>query len=216
VSQDSLIPVYLLAGVTFLGSWWLLLYVTKFVVLIHWFAPLVTALTIYGTAFLAVPLIRSIILQVINKGIDSRNAKRSEYAATVQNKPQELVAKLNEAAQYRIGERTINAANTVYTTDKDALEQEFEHEFEPPKHNPYVSQEHLKRSQQHKLHTGQAANHAASAHQNFAPDAHPDTAGGAADDQEQGSHTLHVPPTEQDVIHVPSEQELKRKKLETE
>jgi hypothetical protein len=214
VSQDSLIPVYLLAGVTFLGSWWLLLYVTKFVVLIHWFAPLVTALTIYGTAFLAVPLIRSIILHFINKGIDSRNAKRSEYAAAVQNKSEELLKKLNEAAQYRIGERTINAANTVYTTDKDALEQEFEHEFEPPKHNPYVSQEHLMRSQQHKLQAGQAHNPAAA--QNFAPHAHQGTASGATSDQDQGSHTLHLPPKEPDVIHLSREQELKRKKLETE
>jgi hypothetical protein len=124
--------------------------------------------------------------------------------------------RLNEAAQYRIGERTINAANTVYTTDKDALEQEFEHEFEPPKHNPYVSQEHLMRSQQHKLQSGQANNPAGAAHQDFAPHPHQGTAPGAATDQDQSSHTLHVPPKEPDAIHLSREQELKRKKLETE
>jgi len=194
VSQDSLIPVYILASVTFVGSWWLLYESTKFfqlLIVLHAFHPLIVALTIYGTAFLAVPLIRLVILQFVNSGIDKRNAKRSEYAAIVQNQPPELAQKLNEAAQYRVRERTITAANTVYTTEKDALEQEFEHEFEPPKSNPYVSDEHRMRAQ------GQAS-----------PTVHPKHETNSHVPQiEQASETGSVP---DNVIHLKEKDKLER------
>jgi hypothetical protein len=122
-SQGSLTPVYALATANFLGSWWLLTYSKLFV--LHAFLPVIIALTIYGTLFVTIPLVRYLVLQWLNSRIEARNKKRADYAAVVQNKPAELAQKLHEAANYRITERTISEKDLAYSTEKDNLEQQF-------------------------------------------------------------------------------------------
>jgi hypothetical protein len=122
VDSSALTPVYILATVNFFGSWWLYYEQSKLFVL-HAFSPLIMALTIYGTAFAVVPLIRFFVIQLLNKRVETRNSKRQEYAVAVQNQPAELAAKLKEAANYRIGETYVSANNLAYSTEKNALEQ---------------------------------------------------------------------------------------------
>lgn len=154
VPIESLTPVFLLAGVTFLGSWWLLIESSKLFVL-HAMAPFIVALTVYGTLFLVVPAIRYGILQLLNGRIADRNAKREGYAVVVQNRPGELAKKFEEASNYQIGQRTVSASNLAYTTERDNLDQEFEEHFgtelQPPalSNNPqtHSKPQHTKRGE---------------------------------------------------------------------
>lgn len=123
VDQGALVPVYALAGFNFFGSWWLAVYTA------HIFPPsifmFINILTVYGTAFVAVPLVRFLALQIMNKRIEDRNTKRQEYAKQLQHPSPELAKKLQEAASYRVRERTVSEQDLVYTTEKGNLEQEF-------------------------------------------------------------------------------------------
>ncbi len=122
VDSGALMPVYLLATFNFFGSWWLMYEQSKVIVL-HMLGPLIVALTIYGTAFVMVPLFRWAILGLLNSGIESRNSKRQEYAVAVQNQSPELATKLKEAADYTINERFVSSDNLAYSTEKNALDQ---------------------------------------------------------------------------------------------
>src|SRR5262249_148019 len=125
VSSDSLIPVAILAAVNFLGAWWL--YSQLWTGLMPYaLYPLIAVLTTYGTLFVGIPIVRYLILQVLNRGIETRNAQRQEYAAILANPSPELTSKLRQAESYQIKERAIAKDQVVYTTEKDVLEQEFE------------------------------------------------------------------------------------------
>ncbi len=124
VSTDSLVPVFLLAAVNFLGSWWLLGNVYKITEL-HYLVPLVLLLVAYGTMFALVPLFRWLTILWLNHRIQSRNQLHQQYAELLLHPSPELSNKLQEAAQYRIKLDTLSTKNTVYTTREDLLEQEF-------------------------------------------------------------------------------------------
>jgi hypothetical protein len=127
ITPDALIPVYILAGFNFLGSWWALFTIShmhKLTPLLIAVTPLLAPLTIYGTLFLLVPAIRYGVLQLLNGNIEKRNKQRQQYALVLQNKPPELVAKLHDAAQFRLSDRYVRPDDLVYTTEKNADEQE--------------------------------------------------------------------------------------------
>lgn len=128
VPGDQLDPVYLLAGFNFLGSWLLLsLANIKWCLLHnHAFAPLIGLLVIYGTLFVLVPFVRYLAVQWLNRRIESRNQARENHALLISSPSEELLTKLEEAKQLRIGEKRLTADNVVYTTDKDLLDQEFD------------------------------------------------------------------------------------------
>lgn len=119
VSAGSLTPVYLLAGANFLGAWWVYGQLAR----LPEFLPLVSALTIYGTLFVGVPLIRYFVLQWMNSGIESRNKKRESYAQVLANPSEEILRKLGEAASYKVKEQRIREDQIVYSTEKSAMEQ---------------------------------------------------------------------------------------------
>ena len=119
VPAESLTPVYILAGVNFCGSWWLLIESHR----ILGFLFLIKLLVAYGVFFVLVPTVRYFVLQWLNKRIEERNSKRQDYAVMLKNPSKELLLKLGEAKQFRIGEKKITAADVIYTTDKDALDQ---------------------------------------------------------------------------------------------
>jgi hypothetical protein len=125
-SSDELIPVYILAGVNFLGSWWLLSQSTSEFSRMHPFLPLISALVIYGTFFVGVPTVRYLCLQVINQRIEARNDKKKEAASIVNNPDKDLQLKLVEAKNHQIKHTQIAQNDSVYTTEKDMLEQEFD------------------------------------------------------------------------------------------
>lgn len=124
-SFGALIPVYILAGLNFFGSWWLFSQ-TASIPFLMYFAPLLTVLVIYGSLFVLLPTTRWFVIRWLNLRIDKRNERRKEYALTLQNPTNELALKLKEAQELKIKEKLITSSDVVYTTDKDALEQEFD------------------------------------------------------------------------------------------
>ena len=124
-SADELIPVYILAGVNFLGSWWLFSQSGRVDILIT-LHSLVMVLVVYGTFFVLVPTLRYIGVQVLNQRIEARNDRKKEAASFVNNPGKELQLKLTEAKQHQIKSIEVKKGDSVYSTDKDLLEQEFE------------------------------------------------------------------------------------------
>jgi thiol:disulfide interchange protein len=125
VPTESLLPVWLLAAVNFLGAWFLQLSVAHNPEL-YGLSALVGIITVYGTLFIAVPLVRWLILQVLNTKIEARNAKRQSYAHLFEHPSPELSKKLIEAKDQKIKLERLDEEKIIYTTEKDALEQEFE------------------------------------------------------------------------------------------
>lgn len=115
----SLVMVYALAGFNFLGTWWLFLQPT-----LRELWPLFLPLVTYGTLFVTIPLGRKFALDVINKRITERNAKRSTYAEMLRAPSPELTKKLEYATDLRIGKTKIRDENIVYTTEESNLDQE--------------------------------------------------------------------------------------------
>ncbi len=120
----ALIWVMVLAAVNFLGSWYLYIWAAQYISFAY-LSPLLLVLVIYGTLFVAIPLIRYTVIQFINKGIDEGNKLRQKYAAQVSNPDTRLTKKLAEAEQMLLASRQIKAENIIYDTQKDVLEQEF-------------------------------------------------------------------------------------------
>jgi len=115
----SLIMVYVLAGFNFLGTWWLFLQPG-----LRELWPLLLPLVTYGTLFVAIPLCRKLVLDVINNRITERNAKRSTYAEMLRAPSADLAKKLSHASELRIGKTSIKEDDIVYTTEKGNMDQE--------------------------------------------------------------------------------------------
>jgi hypothetical protein len=121
-NADSIVWIVVLATLNFLGGWWLF-FETLRVPALSFAMPLLALLVTYGTAFVAVPIIRYMVIQALNKKIESRNKVRQEYAARLDNPNEKLRTKLLEAKTMQIGEQSINADDLAYDTAKSALEQ---------------------------------------------------------------------------------------------
>lgn len=133
VPTESLVLVYILAGLNFLGSLFLFTHI-KTVPLFFTFAGLIKLLVLYGSLFLIVPTVRWAVLKWLNGRIDARNETREQYAAKLRNPSDELLTKLAEAKRYRIGEKNVRKDDVAYTTDKDILDQEFDETSNKPLH----------------------------------------------------------------------------------
>jgi hypothetical protein len=79
----------------------------------------------YGTAFLAIPLIRYFWIQWRNRAIATRNAQRQERAVRLNEADEQLREKMDFARQYAL-ETVIHEKDLVYTTERDLVEQELE------------------------------------------------------------------------------------------
>lgn len=132
VDQGELLPVYIVAGLNFAGAWWLWRFITHLQLVqapptigpsIHGFVVLVACLVIYGTAFVAIPIIRTLINKIRNAGIEKRNIKLFKYSQLVANPTPELKDKLRESYAYKIRDRRLTQQDVVYTTEKDSLDQ---------------------------------------------------------------------------------------------
>lgn len=129
VPEGELLPVYVVAGLNMFGAWTLwnwsrhLAHVAQAGSLVHGIGALVNVLCIYGTLFIAVPIIRVGINHLRNTRIDARNTQRLRYAKLVEHPSPELEKKLTEARAYTISDRKLKQEDIVYTTEKDALDQ---------------------------------------------------------------------------------------------
>jgi hypothetical protein len=135
VDEGELLPVYIVAGLNVAGSWYLWNVVTHLnlesvpataIPSAHNLVLLVLGLVIYGTAFVAIPIIRTIINKLRNVGIEKRNIARFRYSQMLANPTPELKTKLKEAYLYKVRDRKISQQDVVYTTEKDSLDQDDE------------------------------------------------------------------------------------------
>ncbi|MBY0552677.1 MAG: hypothetical protein K2W95_35670 [Candidatus Obscuribacterales bacterium] len=122
LDPGALLPVYVVAGLNFFGAW--------FVWWLFWGSPhgqigmVFNVLAVYGTLFLLVPSVRWVLMQGRNKQVDERNKQRAGFAEQLLSPPAPLQKKLAETRAYRLRDKTIGAKDIVYTTEKDALDQE--------------------------------------------------------------------------------------------
>ncbi|MGC9502804.1 hypothetical protein [Baaleninema sp.] len=93
--------------------------------LVAFVASIYGILLAYGTAFLAVPLIRYFWIQWRNGRIAGRNEDRKARALAYEQAKSQLQPKLDYARQFA-AETAISGEDLAYTTEKDLLEQEFE------------------------------------------------------------------------------------------
>jgi hypothetical protein len=126
VPAASLVPVFVLAGLNFFGAIFLVTHL--WIPVLHAFSGLIHGLMIYGTLFVVVPLARYCVLRWLNGNIEQRNTERSKYADELRNPPAPVLKKLAEAQNYRIGEKRVRADDLVYRTDRDVIDQDFNHE----------------------------------------------------------------------------------------
>jgi len=125
VRSDQMMPVYILAALNFIGSWFLFLQI-EYIPTLYKLAPLIHALVIYGTLFLAVPALRAFGLSVANKNIEERNKTRMQYWSKLSAPQAELEKKLEEAKSLSFKREIQQDQDNVYTTEKDVLDQEFD------------------------------------------------------------------------------------------
>lgn len=79
----------------------------------------------YGTAFLALPLVRYFWIQWRNGKIAARNEARQEYAVQLNRAEAKLQSKIAYAQQFA-AETVIGTDDLAYTTERDLLEQDVE------------------------------------------------------------------------------------------
>lgn len=125
VSYQSLIPVIACAAFTCGGSWWLLQHIETWTFLSP-IAAVLSGFAIYGGIFLILPVVRYMMLILINAGIESRNEMRRSYAAKLIRPDDELKAKLAEAESVRTRESQAAWGTTIYSTARDNLAQQIE------------------------------------------------------------------------------------------
>jgi hypothetical protein len=126
-SMEKWVPVLLLALLNFAGSWWLFKHIAT-INLLHHAALLIDILLSYAIIFLAIPAIRALTLVFLNKRIDKRNQRRERAWEALKNPSAEVKKEIDEAAKIRDEKWAELNRNKhiIYTTEKDALEQQFE------------------------------------------------------------------------------------------
>ncbi|MFS8900612.1 hypothetical protein NW845_04415 [Synechococcus sp. H60.2] len=84
--------------------------------------PLIGFLFLYGTLFLAVPAVRWLTLQFRNQGVERRNRIRRFWQERLKRPSEVLLRKLDFARRFRRQE-VVQEADTIYSTDRDLIEQ---------------------------------------------------------------------------------------------
>lgn len=127
VPDGELLPVYIVAGLTLAAVY------TAFhlVSMPPWNAlPYIHNVLMfmlgYAIAFIAIPLWRAVFNAIMNQRIDARNVKRFRFSQVVQHPAPELQSKLLEARSYKLTDRHISEKDVVFTTEKDARDQDDE------------------------------------------------------------------------------------------
>ncbi|HEY9790135.1 MAG TPA: hypothetical protein V6D22_07045 [Candidatus Obscuribacterales bacterium] len=123
IPEGELLPVFIVAGLNVAGAWTVWNWFHNQPSLAHSrLMTLVIALVVYGTLFVTIPIVRTLLNSLRNKRIEIRNQKRYQHAELVAKPSDKLLNKLAEAQEFR-GSRKITEKDVVYTTEKDALDQ---------------------------------------------------------------------------------------------
>ncbi|NJL98558.1 MAG: hypothetical protein HC924_06930 [Synechococcaceae cyanobacterium SM2_3_2] len=101
--------------------------------------PLVGLLLLYGVAFLTVPVIRWMTLKRRNQKIQARVKTRQQWANQLRNPDQKLQHKL-EFAQRFARREVVGENQTIYSTDRDLIEQR-DYELDRPEFQALLDDE---------------------------------------------------------------------------
>lgn len=97
-------------------------------------SPLLVAIAAYGAMFFVIPGIRTIFNNARNAEIEKRNSSRYLASKRMENADDDLIRKLADAEQARkIAIRESRKESVVFSTDRDALEQEVDQALEAGK-----------------------------------------------------------------------------------
>lgn len=137
-SAGSIIFVVCLAIVNFAGSWWLFKHVATIAMLqpLH---ILIDVLLTYSIVFIAIPIVRYFVLQVLNQRIRDRNKKREAACDLLLSKAPDVVQEIEEAKEIRreeVASLHASSDDIVYSSDKDLLEQQFDQLGRPVTSSP--------------------------------------------------------------------------------
>lgn len=123
---ESQMKVLFLAGINFAGSWWLFKFIAS-VHMLHELALVIDVLLTYAVAFLAIPLVRSLALLVLNARIAERNNKRRKSWELVCQPRGDVFEEIEEAREVRRHEiEKLTADRTIiFSSDQDSIEQRF-------------------------------------------------------------------------------------------
>jgi len=123
-SQTVVLTVAIL---NFLGSWWLFKHIATIAFLGH-LAALIDVLLTYSIILLVIPAVRAIVLVFLNMRITERNERRRIAFEQVSEPKGEILRELQEARAVRDQELQLQKSDKriVYSSDREALEQEFE------------------------------------------------------------------------------------------
>jgi hypothetical protein len=81
-------------------------------------------LSMYGLLFLIIPLVRLAFIQVLNRGIARHNQANSVFARVLEEQAVALRTKLLEADRVRVTFQQPRERKTLYTTEKQTLDQD--------------------------------------------------------------------------------------------
>jgi hypothetical protein len=79
----------------------------------------------YAVLFLSVPLVRYLVLQILNTKVAIKNQQRIERASSLNKPSAELKQKLGFARQFATGQKVISADDLAYSTETDLTDQEY-------------------------------------------------------------------------------------------
>ncbi|MBA4075502.1 MAG: hypothetical protein C0508_10705 [Cyanobacteria bacterium PR.023] len=122
VEGGQLFGIIAFGLVVLLGSIFLI-FNMSLVPVLYTLQPLLYILFGYGLLFFLIPALRFPIFRLINDGIIERNDKKMAFAVALKNPTPELNDKLLEARKVRFSGLPKGPDNTIYTTEKDALDQ---------------------------------------------------------------------------------------------
>ncbi|MBX9672063.1 MAG: hypothetical protein K2X70_01400 [Candidatus Obscuribacterales bacterium] len=123
LKAGSLTTIIIFGLIVLFGSG-LLLVNAWHLVMIEMLRPLLWVLFGYGVMFFAVPAVRYPIFKAINQKIDARNKIKLDAAQALRAQAGDLGTKIEEARQARVTGEISGKQKVVYTTQKDALDQE--------------------------------------------------------------------------------------------
>ncbi len=127
LTKDEMNPVIGLACFNFLGTLWLAFTVHR---LVRIYQFQVDILLSYGLLFVIIPMLRWAYLLRVNAAISDRNQTRLMLSQAIAAPDAALQIKLADRKQLaeanKLTEHSVIAQSIIYSTDKDALEQEFQ------------------------------------------------------------------------------------------
>lgn len=122
VDQGGLIPVYIVAGLNFIGSWYIWS-ALQHQAISGGIPALFNFLVIYGSLFLLLPLGRLLFINNTNERISKRNRERASYSEALVTPQPELIKKVAESHSYAVKTKLLKDSDIVYTTETNSLDQ---------------------------------------------------------------------------------------------